>query len=107
MEITHDIECHFSRFAGGRARVQEYSPFGSILRLHVTDQQDEGWVLSFSDCRSVTFRPFWSKFDLSSSAGADRLLHVTDIQGGFSVSCERCFLIHEDEYCADNPPLSP
>ena len=98
MESLQDIGKCCSRCAGWTAEVISYMPFGCILRLSLTDQQGETWVLSFSECRSVSFRRGAVPLDLKHVELSDGYWVVSDEKAGFRIECRECFLLHEDDY---------
>lgn len=104
MEITQEVQDILAQYQGCRTEVTEYGRFGSILRLWITDAAEDRWLLSFSDCRMAVFRSGTFPMHFSASPATDGTLCVSDTNGDFQVAFKQCFLIHEDDYLADDPP---
>jgi hypothetical protein len=104
MEITTDIKEKLEPFSDGTAEVFHYMRFGAILRLSLYDKSGERWILSLSDCSRVKFQSirFKSNFIVSKTENGDLVISSPSV--GFEVVFKQCYLIHEDEYLADDRP---
>lgn len=100
MEITHNIQSSLAKFHGSSATVSSYGRFGAVLTIAI-QHQDAKWYVSFSDCERIAFPSGWSIDIFTASAEAQGRLRVSDDSAGFEVICKNCYLIHEDEYMAD------
>lgn len=100
MDITLQIGEYLAKHAGCQYEVFTYMRFGAIVRMSLTDNEGDDWVLSFSECRSVSFRSGSGPLHLQHVVLDDGYIGISDEAVGFHIVCRECFLIHDDEYLA-------
>jgi hypothetical protein len=95
-EITTE---DLARFQGYDASIQEFSTqLESILRLHISDFHDDGWVVSFIGVERVSMQPKWKVGQLEIIPGSGQLYEFRDTANQITIVFREIAMIPEEEY---------